>query len=84
MIPQNSKHVVKISDSISDSFQFMGTNQQIQVPFHFDSMTYIWPHEWNILGKFISVDTEVRIMKIEEDGGHVTFISIPGIPFKSK
>ena len=62
--------------------QYMSTNQQIQVPLNFDSMTYIWPQEWNILGKFISLDTEVRIMKIEEESGHVTFISVPGTAFQ--
>ena len=69
-------------NSLTDRLKYMGANQQIQVPLHFDSMTYIWPHEWNILGKFMSLDTEVRIMKIEEESGHVTYISAPGNAFK--
>ena len=30
----------------------------------------------------MSLDTEVRIMKIEEESGHITFISAPGNAFK--
>ena len=51
------------------------------MPHYFNSITYIWPKEWNTLGKFMSLDTEVKVIKIEEESGHVTFISVPGIAF---
>ncbi len=42
------------------------------------SLVQIWPHEWETLGKYLTLDKEIRVMRVEEDSGHVSYFSLPG------
>ena len=39
---------------------------------------YIWPGEWEILRKYVTVDKEVRVDSLKDCDGRVTFIATPG------
>ena len=41
----------------------------------------MWPEEWETLGKYVGLDKEIKIFRIEEESGHVSYISAPGRTF---